>query len=142
MSKAKHQEPSPPSAPPTLEEKVEDIHQRLVRDRSSELFGVLDILGNRRKLMWINFTAGMARGVGFFLGVSLIGALILGGLALAFNAAAGYLGFKDLTLEQAVRAAVLKFSEVQEIVTKTQEEVQAEHALHPELNQPAPEPPR
>jgi len=116
----------PPADPLSLDDKIEEIHRRMVRDRHSELYGVLDILGNRRRMMWLNFNAGLARGVGFFLGVTLIGALLLGGLALAFNWTVVRLGFADVTLEKAVRAAVRKFEEVQRIVDKTHEEVQAE----------------
>lgn len=117
----RHKLPPPPK-PHTLEEQIEEIHERLVRDRHSELYGVLDILGNRRRMMWLNFTAGIARGAGFFIGVTLVGALLLSGIALALNAAASHLGFKDWSLEQAVRAAVKKFQEVQQIVEKTREE--------------------
>ena len=116
----------PPAEPLSTEDKLEEIHRRLVRDRHAELYGMLEILGNRRRMMWLNFNAGLARGVGFFLGVTLIGALLLGGLALAFNWTVVRLGFADVTLEKAVRAAVRKFEEVQRIVDKTHEEVQAE----------------
>ena len=151
-------QPEPPPKPHSLEEQIEEIHERLVRDRHSELYGVLDILGNRRRMMWLNFTAGMARGAGFFIGVTLVGALLISGIALAFNAAASRLGFKDLTFEQAVRSAVKKFEEVQSIVEKTkQEEAGAAHMdsqqpTHPDLEMqpkpqegalpPQPEPPR
>ena len=118
----KHGKHEPPPKPHTLEEQIEEIHERLVRDRHSELYGLLDLVGNRRRMMWLNFTSGMARGAGFFIGVTMVGALLLSGAALAFNAAASRLGFKDLTLEQAVRAAVKKFDEVQQIVEKTKEE--------------------
>jgi hypothetical protein len=127
MSRGKRHDPPP--APHTLEEQIEEIHERLVRDRHSELYGLLDLLGNRRRMMWLNFTSGMARGAGFFIGVTMVGALLLSGLALAFNAAASHLGYKDLTLEQAVRAAVKKFDEVKTIVEKTQEETAAEARL-------------
>jgi len=138
MSKPRRQRPAPPEAPATLEQKVEEIHERLVRDRHSELYGLLEILGNRRRLMWLNFVAGLSRGVGFFLGVSLVGALLLGALGYAFNRAATTLGFKDLTLEQAVRAAVLKYEQVEQIVEKTQDEVHSIQEQGPQL----PTPPR
>ena len=118
----KPHKPPPPPKPHSLEEQIEEIHERLVRDRHSELYGVLDILGNRRRMMWLNFTSGIARGAGFFIGVTMVGALLLSGVALAFNAAASKLGFKDLTFEQAVRSAVKKFEEVQSIVEKTKQE--------------------
>jgi hypothetical protein len=137
----------PPPVPHTLEEQVEEIHERLVRDRHSELYGLLEVLGNRRRMMWLNFTSGMARGAGFFIGVTMVGALLLSGVALAFNAAASHLGFKDLTLEQAVRAAVKKFEEVQHIVEKTREEETAgtriddpnAHPAPPDIDAPKPQ---
>ncbi|MHC5210721.1 MAG: DUF5665 domain-containing protein [Planctomycetota bacterium] len=115
-------------APPdrSLEEKVDDIHHRLVSRRGAELLGMLDILSSRRKLIWLNFNAGLARGVGFFLGVTLIGALVLGGVALAFNYAARTLGYKDLTLEEAVGSTVRKFSEIRSLVAEAEHEVQRE----------------
>ncbi len=42
--------------------------------------GFEDIVGHIRKpwqLMWVNFLLGLARGVGFFLGMTILGALIL-----------------------------------------------------------------
>jgi len=139
--------PEPPPTPHTLEEQVEEIHERLVRDRHSELYGLLDLVGNRRRMMWLNFTSGVARGAGFFIGVTMVGALLLSGAALALNTAASRLGFKDWSFEQAVRTAVKKFEEVQRIVDKTQEEVRADERIHraserheqPDPNAPLPE---
>jgi hypothetical protein len=131
----------PPPTPHTLEEQVEEIHERLVRDRHSELYGLLEVLGNRRRMMWLNFTSGVARGAGFFIGVTMVGALLLSGIALAFNAAASHMGFKDLTLEQAVRAAVKKFDEVQHIVEKTKEEAAADARVREQTEgHPQPDP--
>jgi hypothetical protein len=133
----RHKIPPPPT-PHTIEEQVEEIHERLVRDRHSELYGLLEILGNRRRMMWLNFTAGIARGAGFFLGVTLVGALMLSGIALALNAAASRLGYKDWSFEQAVRAAVKKFEEVQHIVEKTREEEAAGTPIEDPDAHPAP----
>ena len=121
-----------------MADKVDQIHRRLVLERGTELGGLLDILGNRRKLIWLNFWSGLARGVGFFMGVTLIGALLLGALALAFNAAAGYMGFKDVTLEQAVKAVVRKFNEIEAIATEANEEVHTEAVHQQEMERLAP----
>jgi hypothetical protein len=115
-----------PVAEQTLEEKVEDIHHQLVSRRGAELLGMLEIIRSRRKLMWLNFNAGLARGVGFFLGVTMIGALVLGGVALAFNAAAHWLGYSDVTLEQAVTSTVRRFSELRELVEEARTAVARE----------------
>lgn len=142
MSRARHDKPSPPAEPPTLEQKIDELHARLVCDKHSELYGVLDILGNKRQLMWLNFLAGLARGVGFFLGVTLVGALLLGGLAFAFNRLVASMGFRDLTFEQAVRQAVIKLEQVEEIVEKTEAEIESGQVALPPLEEPAPaEPP-
>jgi hypothetical protein len=111
---------------PSLEEQVEAIHDRLVTRRGSELIGLLEIIASRRKLMWLNFNAGLARGVGFFLGVTMIGALVLGGVALAFNFAAHSLGYTEITLEDAVTSTVRKFSQIRNLVVEAEAEVQSE----------------
>jgi hypothetical protein len=110
----------------SLEEKVNDIHHSLISRRGAELMGMLEIISSRRKLMWLNFNAGLARGVGFFLGVTMIGALVLGGFALAFNFAARSLGFSDITLEEAVGSTVRKFSEIRSLVEQARNEVERE----------------
>ncbi len=113
-----------PDEPLTIEARIEEIHRRVVLRGGSELTGMLDLLGNRRRVMWVNFLAGLARGVGFFLGVSLLGGVLLGLFALFFDKATETLGFKDLTVKQAVRAAYMKFDEIQHDL----EEVRAELA--------------
>lgn len=138
MSRAHPDPPPKPETPESMADKVDAIHRRIVQERGIELGGLLDILGNRRKLMWLNFSAGVARGVGFFLGVTMIGALLLAGVAFAFNAAVGYMGFKDLTLEDAVKAAVRKFSEIEKIATEAQEEVKTEEVHRQEMDRLAP----
>jgi hypothetical protein len=135
--------PAPPASTAgertvSMTEKIDEIHRRVVLERTTELSGLLEILGHRRRLMWLNFSAGLARGVGFFLGVTLIGALILGGIALAFNAAVGYMGFKDITLEQAVKATVAKFNEIEKLVGEAKEEVHTEAVQRAEMERLAP----
>jgi hypothetical protein len=115
-----------PAPPQSLEEKVDGIYERLISRRGAELLGMLDIISSRKRLMWLNFNAGLARGVGFFLGVTMIGALILGGVALAFNFAAHSLGYTDITLEQAVSSTVRKFTEIRQLVDDAQDEAERE----------------
>ena len=113
-----------PAEPETLETRVKAIHAQLTGKISAEANGLLEILGSRRKLMWVNFLAGLARGVGFFLGVTLIGALVLAGLAFFFNTAAERLGYKDITLESAVKKAVAQFTEIQKIVGEAKSDLE------------------
>jgi len=89
-------------------------------EQSLAAHGLLQILGSRRKLMWINFVAGLARGVGFFLGVSLLGGIFLGVTAIVFDKAAQTLGYRDVSLKQVVQAAVHKFQEIQDYVAEAQ----------------------
>jgi hypothetical protein len=91
-------------------------------------------------MLWINFLAGLARGVGFFLGVSLVGALLLGLLAVVFDQAARTLGFHDLTLRDAIRATVVKFEEIRSDVEDVQAELAEKRAQSRSMS-PAPAPP-
>jgi hypothetical protein len=113
-----------PAEPETLEDRVKAIHAQLTGKISAEANGLLEILGSRRRLMWVNFLAGLARGVGFFLGVTLIGALVLALIGFFFNTAAERLGYKDITLESAVRKAVAQFTEIQKIVGEAKSELE------------------
>jgi len=117
-------EEQPEGEPETLESRIKDIHAQLTGKISAEANGLLEILGSRRRLMWVNFLAGLARGVGFFLGVTLIGALVLAMLAFFFNTAAERLGYKDITLDKAVRSAVAKFTQIQQIVGQAKDDLE------------------
>jgi hypothetical protein len=115
----------PPTATPPASEPAS--HSAAVRTeadrRALELSALLEILGSSRKLLWVNFLAGLSRGVGFFLGVTLVGALLIGVLATLFDHAAQTLGFRDITLKDAVRAAVVKFEEIRGEVESVQREI-------------------
>jgi hypothetical protein len=125
-----------PPEPETLEDRVKAIHSQLTNKISTEANGLLEILGSRRRLMSVNFLAGLARGVGFFLGVTLIGALVLAMIAFFFNTAAERLGYKDITLEGAVRSAVAKFSQIQDIVGEAKAELEDAQDAHSGANPP------
>ncbi|MBM3984964.1 MAG: hypothetical protein FJ296_04620 [Planctomycetes bacterium] len=121
--------PTPPAPPP----ESADVTARAEADRRAlELSALLEILGSSRKLMWVNFLAGLARGVGFFLGVTLVGALLIGILATLFDHAARTLGFRDITLKDAVRAAVVKFEEIRGEVESVQREIATGKRAAPE----------
>ena len=64
-----------------IDEKNEKLHHTPVKP-VTDLFacGFEDIVGHIRRpwqLMWVNFLLGLARGVGFFLGMTILGALIV-----------------------------------------------------------------
>jgi hypothetical protein len=81
--------------------------------------------------------------VGFFLGVSILGAVVLGLFALFFDKATATLGFKDLTMKQAVRAAYIKFDEIQHDLDEVKSELSEarKEASKPESENGAPQPP-
>src|SRR5262245_46201579 len=113
MRTRKQAEANEEGTPVTHEQRMEQLYERLVVPSASELSGLMDLVNSRRNLMWVNFLAGVARGIGFFVGVSLLGAVAVGILAFTFEKTARTLGFRDLTLKQAVRAAYMKFDEIQ-----------------------------
>ena len=91
--------------------------------QASELAALSELLSSRWKLLWVNFLAGLARGVGFFLGASLVGALLLGLLATVFDTTAHRLGFPDMTLKDLVRATVVKFEELRQDVKESEQDL-------------------
>ena len=123
MSRPPKTKPSPdrgPDPPPAGSDAAEARARQQIdaaaTRQSLAALGLLEILGSRKKLMWINFVAGLARGVGFFLGVSIVGGLLLGATAIAFDKTAETLGFKDVSLRQVVQATFLKFQEIQDYI--------------------------
>ncbi len=128
-----------PEAPVTTEQRIEEIHNRVVLNRTAEVNGMLELLGSSRRLMWTNFLAGLARGVGFFLGVSIVGAVVLGILALVVDRSFKALG-SDITLKSAVTSAYYKFAEIQDLIAEAQRDIDSARAklrqipqLHPGL---------
>jgi Domain of unknown function (DUF5665) len=93
--------------------------------QASELAALSELLHSRWKMLWVNFLAGLARGVGFFLGASLVGALLLGMLATVFDTTAEKLGFTDMTLKDLVRATVVKFEELRQDVKESEADLKA-----------------
>ncbi len=111
--------PALPASKPheTVEERVSAIYDRFVTRTQADVTGLWEMLGSRRKLMWINFLAGISRGVGFFLGVTLIGGLIIGGTAFVLDNAAEAMGWKEITFASMVESVYGKFREVQAVIT-------------------------
>jgi len=54
-----------------------NIDKLAVYFERSEFQDYLELLGNPKRLLWVNFMAGLARGVGMFLGGGLIGTVVL-----------------------------------------------------------------
>jgi Domain of unknown function (DUF5665) len=130
--------PKPTPQPPSPERVQLEIARQ-----AADLTALTELFASRRKLMWVNFVAGLARGVGFFLGVTLVGVLILGLLEVMFDKSAERLGFKDVTLKDLMRTAVVKFEEMRRDAEDAQVELKAEEPPAPAPDAPAaqPEPP-
>lgn len=106
-----------PKQPESIEDRVQAIYDRFVTRTQADVTGLWEMLGSRRKLLWVNFLAGMSRGVGFFLGVTLIGGLVIGGTAFVLDKAAETMGWKDITFARMVEGVYGKFKEVQRVIT-------------------------
>ena len=124
-----------PKPKPTPQEQAEIETLR----QAANITALTELLSNRRKLFWTNFVAGLARGVGFFLGVTLVGALVIGLFATLFDRTAQRLGFKDVTMKDMIRAAVVKFEEIRREVEDVRAELRAEPPP-PELRPADPQP--
>lgn len=57
-----------------LLEKIEELSLKMERMHLAEY---IDMLNNPKRYLWINFTAGMARGLGIAIGVTILGALVV-----------------------------------------------------------------
>lgn len=60
-----------------LEEKVETIAIQMKNMVTSEYQEVVAALRNPMRLVWVNFLIGLARGVGIFIGMTVLGAIII-----------------------------------------------------------------
>jgi len=67
------------------DEKLDEIRETLAIRRSAENVDLLHMLTSKRRLIWSNLILGVTRGVGFFLGMTIFGALVLGILALSLD---------------------------------------------------------
>ena len=97
--------------------KVEDIYGLLTLRRGAELTDLVQFLKSKRHLAWINFLLGTARGVGFFLGFSLVGALVvaLAGYFVDFTARTFQSRYDTRTI---VRTVMNKYVEVMDEVER------------------------
>lgn len=96
-------EPADASPHVAAEALVRELTERLAIQRTAEIHGLLEIIGRKRKLFAVNLLAGLARGVGFFLGITLVGGLVIGATAMAFDFVADTLGLKDVNFTSMMR---------------------------------------
>ena len=112
-------ETEPDAAPSTLDtsvrERIEAIENRVITQRNAEIHGLFEILGSKRRLLLVNFMAGLSRGAGFFLGATLIGALLLGGVAMFIDTAAQAVGLKDVSFQSLIYDLAEKATEAQQV---------------------------
>lgn len=104
-------------------ERVRAVHERVVTTTTSEALALVELLGSTRRLAWVNFVAGLARGLGLFLGVSIVGAVLVGVSAFVFDKAFATLGLKDITLKSTVTSAYQKYVEIQDLIADAQKKV-------------------
>jgi hypothetical protein len=119
----------PPEKPESLEDRVSLMYDRFMTRSAGEVNGMFEMMGSRKRLIWINFLAGLGRGVGFFLGVTLIGGLVIGATAFLLDKTAATIGLKDVTFASMVRSVYSKFEEVQHVISN----IESEH-LDPEVD--------
>ena len=60
-----------------LEKKVETLAVQIKNMVTSEYMEVASALRNPMRLVWVNFLIGLARGVGIFMGMTVLGAIII-----------------------------------------------------------------
>ncbi len=57
-----------------IEKKIDDIALNLEKSKIGEY---VDLINNRKKLLYLNFIQGLARGVGMAVGFTILGALVV-----------------------------------------------------------------
>lgn len=118
----------PPHTPPSaaqvaeLRASLEELRNLIASQHAADVHGLSRMLGSKKRLMGVNLLTGLARGVGFFLGATLIGALLIGGTAYFFDASAEALGLKDYTTQRFVRALYGKFREIKQVIDEIETE--------------------
>ncbi|MEW6747840.1 MAG: DUF5665 domain-containing protein [Planctomycetota bacterium] len=92
--------------------------------RVLEAHDMVELLYSKRRLLWLNFWLGLLRGLGFFLGMTLVGALLLGLLIYLFDWA-GQAFRQPLVMRNVVRELVDKYYEVVSVVDQVKSEHQS-----------------
>lgn len=105
----------------SLDRKIEEMREMLLARRSADLSDFSTFLSSKRRLTTLNFIMGLSRGVGFFLGMSLLGAVLVGGLAWAVDLTASTFR-SNYDTRSLVRAVTHKYSEVMDEVERVRQE--------------------
>ncbi len=108
----------------TVAEQLRELHMLVATQHAADVHGMTQMLGSKRHLLFVNFMTGVARGVGFFLGATLIGALIIGAGAYFLDASAEAVGLKDVTTRRLVGTLYSKFHEIRSVIDDLEEETE------------------
>ncbi len=73
------------SANADIQKTLIEVKDLLNVQQTAAALDLSHLLSSRRRLMISNFALGLSRGIGFFIGLSLFGALLLGTIAFAFS---------------------------------------------------------
>lgn len=57
-----------------LKKQIEELNKKIENNKIKEY---VTLMGNTKKLLWKNFIAGIARGLGTGIGVTILGAIVL-----------------------------------------------------------------
>lgn len=109
-----------------LREAIGELHDLVAAQHAADVHGLTKMLGSKRKLIAVNLLTGLSRGVGFFLGATLIGALLIGGTAYFVDATAEAFGLKEMTTRRMVSALYSKFREIKDVVDGLEAQQEAE----------------
>ncbi len=77
MTKQKKETKEQPQKPQTTKEKISQLEKLADRLERMRMGDYVTTLNKTSRLIWLNLVSGMARGVGFFLGATLVVAIII-----------------------------------------------------------------
>lgn len=71
--------------PVEIQKTLNEVKDLLNAQQTAAALDLTHLLSSKRRLVLSNFALGLSRGIGFFIGLSLFGALLLGTVAFAFD---------------------------------------------------------
>jgi len=98
----------------SLTKQVEEVKSLLLIKRTTEALDLLDLLRSKRRLILANFLIGLFRGIGLFLGMTIVGALLLGIVVFVTSRAESILGLEKGSVEKAYRNIIERGEELRQ----------------------------